>query len=77
MVGWRRDGEVELGPHKGGRGLEMAGWTTLNVRFFWMLMPAQVAAVETPPPPLPPAHNEETVSTRRGLCPPRPLTERD
>lgn len=64
--------------------LEMAGWTTLNVRFFWTEMPAQVAAVEaatsppssTPPPPPPPL----PTSSQWGNCfneTTRALTERD
>ena len=74
----------ESGPHKEESQedvvLEMAGWTTLNVRFFfWTEMPAQVAAVEaatSPPPSTPPP----PPSSQWGNCfneTRRALTERD
>lgn len=46
----------KLGPHKESQEdvvWKWQDWTTLNVRFFWTLMPDQVAAVEAasiPPP---------------------------
>lgn len=69
--GWK--GWWELGPHKEESQEDVVWrwqvWTTLNVRFFWTPMPAQVAAVEaTSIPPSLWAHNEETVSTGRGFC---------
>lgn len=75
-MGW----EVDLGPHEE-ESQEDVVETTLNARFLCTPMPAQVAAVEAaaspprpPPTPDPPppstlprrAHNEETVSARRG-----------